>query len=189
MEKLDREDLVVRDRSETRGNSEKLKKSACRKDIKKYSFPTRSIGTWNELDEETVCAKKNNNNNLKPNWTISVIKTGQHKPRAPAKMEMLGVRAQTLEENGAVSEPVVVEMVQGALEHSNATIGVSISGIAGPGGGSAEKPVGTVCFAFADKQDWLLVETMHFDGDRAQIREQAVFHALSRFHQHLAEKI
>ncbi len=105
-----------------------------------------------------------------------------------AKMEMLGVCAQTLEVNGAVSEPVVVEMVQGALEHSNATIGVSISGIAGPGGGSTEKPVGTVCFAFADKQDWLLVETMHFDGDRAKVREQAVFHALTRIHQHLAEK-
>ncbi|CAE6913855.1 Nicotinamide-nucleotide amidohydrolase PncC [Vibrio sp. B1FLJ16] len=105
-----------------------------------------------------------------------------------AKMEMLGVHAQTLEENGAVSEPVVIEMVQGALGHSNATIGVSISGIAGPGGGSKEKPVGTVCFAFADKQDWLLVETMHFDGDRVKVREQAVFHALTRIHQHLAEK-
>lgn len=105
-----------------------------------------------------------------------------------AKMEMLGVHAQTLEENGAVSEPVVIEMVRGALEHSNATIGVSISGIAGPGGGSEEKPVGTVCFAFADKQDWLLVETMHFGGDRAKVRKQAVLHALTRIHQHLAEK-
>ncbi len=50
-----------------------------------------------------------------------------------AKMEMLGVRVETLEEHGAVSEPVVIEMVQGALQHSNATIGVSISGVAGPG--------------------------------------------------------
>lgn len=102
-----------------------------------------------------------------------------------AKMEMLGVQAQTLETHGAVSEPVVIEMVQGALKHSNATIGVSVSGIAGPGGGSEEKPVGTVCFAFADKQDWLLVETMHFTGDRAKVREQAVFHALTRIQQHL----
>ncbi|MCF7481434.1 nicotinamide-nucleotide amidase [Vibrio sp. J1-1] len=106
-----------------------------------------------------------------------------------AKMEMLGVNAKTLDENGAVSEPVVIEMVQGALNHSNATIGVSISGIAGPSGGSADKPVGTVCFAFADKQNWLLVETMHFAGDRAEVREQAVFHALTRIYQHLNEKI
>ncbi|MBR9789892.1 MAG: nicotinamide-nucleotide amidase [Vibrionaceae bacterium] len=106
-----------------------------------------------------------------------------------AKMEMLGVDAKTLDENGAVSEPVVIEMVQGALNHSNATIGVSISGIAGPSGGSADKPVGTVCFAFADKQNWLLVETMHFAGDRAEVREQAVFHALTRIYQHLNEKI
>lgn len=102
-----------------------------------------------------------------------------------AKMEMLGVRAETLEEHGAVSEPVVIEMVQGALQHSNATIGVSISGVAGPGGGSDEKPVGTVCFAFADKHDWLFVETMHFSGDRAEVRQQAVMHALTRLHQHL----
>ncbi len=106
-----------------------------------------------------------------------------------AKMEMLGVQAKTLEVHGAVSEPVVIEMVQGALKYSNATLGISISGIAGPGGGSEEKPVGTVCFAFADNQDWLLVETEHFKGDRAQVREQAVIHALTRIHQHLTEKI
>ena len=106
-----------------------------------------------------------------------------------AKMEMLGVLPQTLEENGAVSEPVVIEMVQGALKHSNATMGVSISGIAGPGGGSEEKPVGTVCFAFADNQKWLLVETIHFTGDRAEVRKQAVIHALTRIYQHLSEKI
>ncbi len=57
MEKLDREDLVVRDGSETRGNSKKLKKSACRRDVKKYSFSHRCITTWNGLNEETVCAK------------------------------------------------------------------------------------------------------------------------------------
>ncbi|HCG6404849.1 TPA: nicotinamide-nucleotide amidase [Vibrio parahaemolyticus] len=102
-----------------------------------------------------------------------------------AKMEMLGVQLQTLEAYGAVSEPVVTEMVLGALKHSNATVGVSISGIAGPGGGSEEKPVGTVCFAFADNQGWQLVETMHFSGNRAEVREQAVIHALSQLHQHL----
>ncbi len=58
LEKLNREDIVVRDRIETRGNSKKLKKSVWRRDIKKYSFPYRSITTWNGLDMETVC--KNN---------------------------------------------------------------------------------------------------------------------------------
>ncbi|WP_141677116.1 CinA family protein, partial [Aliivibrio fischeri] len=76
-----------------------------------------------------------------------------------AKQEMLGVKAQTLVDFGAVSEPVVREMVQGALLHSQATIGVAISGIAGPDGGSAEKPVGTVCFAWASKQGWERAET------------------------------
>ncbi|MGR5196280.1 nicotinamide-nucleotide amidase [Vibrio sp. WZ-1] len=102
-----------------------------------------------------------------------------------AKMEMLGVQAATLEAHGAVSEPVVIEMVQGAIKNSNATIGVSISGIAGPGGGSKEKPVGTVCFAFADNQNWQLVETKHFTGDRAEVRKKAVEHALTQLHQHL----
>ncbi|WP_104024267.1 nicotinamide-nucleotide amidase [Vibrio hyugaensis] len=102
-----------------------------------------------------------------------------------AKMEMLGVQASTLEAHGAVSEPVVIEMVLGALNHSNATIGVSISGIAGPSGGSEEKPVGTVCFAFADNQNWQKVETMHFTGDRAQVRKKAIEHALTQLHQYL----
>ena len=57
LEKIDREDLVVRDGMETRGNSKKLKRSVCRRNIKKYSFPYRSIPAWNGLDEETVCAK------------------------------------------------------------------------------------------------------------------------------------
>lgn len=103
-----------------------------------------------------------------------------------AKIEMLGVQASTLEVYGAVSEPVVIEMVHGALKNSNATIGVSISGVAGPSGGSIEKPVGTVCFAFADSQSWQLVETMYFTGDRAQVRKKAVEHALTQLHQHLS---
>ncbi|AXY00325.1 nicotinamide-nucleotide amidase [Vibrio alfacsensis] len=103
-----------------------------------------------------------------------------------AKIEMLGVQASTLAAYGAVSEPVVIEMVHGALKNSNATIGVSISGVAGPSGGSIEKPVGTVCFAFADNQSWQLVETMYFTGDRAQVRKKAVEHALTQLHQHLS---
>ncbi|NVD07543.1 CinA family protein [Vibrio sp. JPW-9-11-11] len=91
-----------------------------------------------------------------------------------AKVEMLGVTPQTLDQHGAVSEETAQEMVLGALQHSSASIGVSISGIAGPGGGSEEKPVGTVCFAWADKNGWLESRTFHLDGDRQQVRQQAV---------------
>ncbi len=94
-----------------------------------------------------------------------------------AKMEMLGVQAATLEAYGAVSEVTVKEMVLGALENSRASIGVSISGIAGPGGGTDDKPVGTVCFAWADEKGWLHVSTYQFDGDREQVRQQAVYTA------------
>lgn len=95
-----------------------------------------------------------------------------------AKMEMLGVNVDTLESHGAVSEPVVKEMVLGALANSQASIAVSISGIAGPGGGSEEKPVGTVCFGWADSNGWLKVATYHLSGDRSQVRQQAVEMAL-----------
>ncbi|WP_337165854.1 nicotinamide-nucleotide amidase [Vibrio fluvialis] len=103
-----------------------------------------------------------------------------------AKQEMIGVKAATLEQYGAVSEPVVVEMVHGALKHSQGSVGISISGIAGPGGGSAEKPVGTVCFAWASKHGWLHVETQHFAGDRVQVRYQAVQHALLTLSKYLS---
>ncbi|OLQ91359.1 damage-inducible protein CinA [Vibrio ponticus] len=105
-----------------------------------------------------------------------------------AKMEMLEVQAQTLETHGAVSEPTVVEMVKGALKNANATIAVSISGIAGPGGGSDEKPVGTVCFGFADHTGWLKVSTEHFSGDRAEVRSQAVDFALKTLCDYLSER-
>jgi len=95
-----------------------------------------------------------------------------------AKIEMLGVASPTLAAYGAVSEPVVGEMVAGALAHSNATIGVAISGIAGPSGGTEDKPVGTVCFGFAAKNGWRVIETRHFAGDRAEVRQQATTHAL-----------
>ncbi|UTM57825.1 nicotinamide-nucleotide amidase [Photobacterium sp. CCB-ST2H9] len=95
-----------------------------------------------------------------------------------AKQDMLGVRADTLTEYGAVSEPVVSQMAQGALTYSRGQISVAISGIAGPDGGTPDKPVGTVCFAWADATGWMLVETCHFDGDRWSVREQAVERAL-----------
>ena len=102
-----------------------------------------------------------------------------------AKVEMLGVAEDTIQSHGAVSEMTAMEMVQGALKYSNANIGVSISGVAGPGGGSAEKPVGTVCFAWADDQGWLKVDTQCFSGDRAEVRQQAVTFALQVLYEKL----
>lgn len=95
-----------------------------------------------------------------------------------AKQEMLGVPAQTLERHGAVSEATVLAMAAGALAHSRADLAVAISGIAGPGGGLPGKPVGTVCFAWADRDGLRRAETRHFAGDRAAVRRQSVTHAL-----------
>ena len=104
-----------------------------------------------------------------------------------AKQQMLGVEASTLATHGAVSEAVASEMALGALIHSAATISVAISGIAGPGGGSEAKPVGTVCFAWADKTGWLQVETCLFDGDRNAVRQQAIEKSLSGMLQRLRQ--
>ncbi len=95
-----------------------------------------------------------------------------------AKMEMLGVDGTLIEAHGAVSEEVARAMVEGALLESRAQSAVAITGIAGPGGGSRDKPVGTVCFAWIVMEQPAESETMHFDGDRAQVREQSVRHAL-----------
>ena len=96
-----------------------------------------------------------------------------------AKQEFLGVNPQTIKEHGAVSEQTVKEMVLGLLERCNAGIGVSISGIAGPGGGTAEKPVGTVCMAWARPGRFLESMKFHFTGDREAVRRQAVYEALT----------
>lgn len=95
-----------------------------------------------------------------------------------AKMEMLGVAADLVESHGAVSEEVARAMVEGALVESRAQLAVAVTGIAGPSGGTRNKPVGTVCFAWADEAMNLESETMHFNGDRAQVREQSVRHAI-----------
>lgn len=95
-----------------------------------------------------------------------------------AKQDMLGVAAATLETSGAVSEATVGEMVRGALVHSAADVAVAISGIAGPAGGSPDKPVGTVCFAWLVAGGQPRVETRRFDGDREAVRRQAVVRAL-----------
>ncbi len=95
-----------------------------------------------------------------------------------SKQEMLGVSAKTLSEFGAVSEQTVREMAAGALKHSRAHITLAISGIAGPGGGTPNKPVGTVCMAWATRSGAGLSKTLHFQGDRAEVRRQAVVAAL-----------
>jgi nicotinamide-nucleotide amidase len=94
-----------------------------------------------------------------------------------AKQELLGVRAETLRAHGAVSEETACEMARGALERSRATVSVSITGVAGPAGGTPEKPVGTVCFAWARAGE-VRSETRRFAGDRESIRRQSVILAL-----------
>lgn len=96
-----------------------------------------------------------------------------------AKCELLGVDAALIAAHGAVSEPVAAAMASGALAHSQAQVALAVTGLAGPGGGSAEKPVGTVCFGFA-LPGLLLTETQYFEGDRAEVRMAAVHHALVR---------
>jgi len=95
-----------------------------------------------------------------------------------AKREMLGVRAETLSQHGAVSEETAREMARGALERSRGTLALAVTGVAGPGGGSAGKPVGMVCFAWAGKAGALRSETCDFRGDRESVRRQSVIHAL-----------
>jgi len=96
-----------------------------------------------------------------------------------AKQEMLGVSATTLETHGAVSEATVREMAEGALHHSHAQISVAISGIAGPGGGALDKPVGTVCLAWAGVGIQSRTRTALFSGHREQVRCAAVAAAIS----------
>lgn len=94
-----------------------------------------------------------------------------------AKEEMLGVSPQTLEEDGAVSETTVREMAEGALQYSRAQVAVAVSGIAGPGGGTAQKPVGTVWFAWACNGE-VRAACHQFSGDREAIRVKSVRAAL-----------
>src|SRR5215510_8798056 len=90
-----------------------------------------------------------------------------------SKREMLGVEEATLGKHGAVAEEVVREMAEGALAHSHAQVAVAVSGIAGPSGGTPEKPVGTVCLAWAAKGGAVRSETKHYSGDRESVRRQS----------------
>lgn len=97
-----------------------------------------------------------------------------------SKQRLLGVSAETLNQYGAVSEAVVRQMASGALQQSDAQVSVAISGIAGPGGGSAEKPVGMVCFAWALPNQSVFSQTQYFQGERDSIRQQAAYHAFTQ---------
>lgn len=96
-----------------------------------------------------------------------------------SKQEMLGVQKFTIDGYGAVSENVVKEMAEGALKNSNGDIAVAISGVAGPDGGTEEKPVGMVCFGFKRKGCKAKTVTKYFDGDRKSIRRLSVRFALT----------
>ena len=96
-----------------------------------------------------------------------------------AKSSMLGVDAALIATHGAVSEPVARAMARGALQHSHAQVSLAVTGIAGPSGGSAYKPVGTVWLAWA-LPGGITTERQHFAGDRAAVRAATVQHALAR---------
>jgi nicotinamide-nucleotide amidase len=95
-----------------------------------------------------------------------------------SKCQLLAVPAEILERHGAVSEPTVAAMAAGALRASGADCAVAVSGIAGPGGGTEEKPVGTVCFAWTWRDGGSVVQTRRLEGDRRGVRRQAVAIAL-----------
>jgi len=95
-----------------------------------------------------------------------------------AKQQMLGVSEATLNQHGAVSEATVREMVAGALQHSTAQVALAVSGIAGPDGGTPDKPVGTVWFAWGIKRGAIHARRHQIRGDRAEVRAQSVQIAL-----------
>ena len=100
-----------------------------------------------------------------------------------AKSVLLGVAGETLAAHGAVSEETAREMASGALARSGADIAVAVTGVAGPTGGSAEKPVGRVCFAWAQRSGAVESATQQFRGDRSMVRAQSVVAALAGLHE------
>ena len=95
-----------------------------------------------------------------------------------AKHEQVGVDLKLIQQYGAVSEQVAAAMAEGGLQHSSATISVSVTGIAGPGGGSMTKPVGMVCFGRAQGKS-VMTTTCHFNGDRDAVRHQSILFVLN----------
>lgn len=104
-----------------------------------------------------------------------------------AKTEMLGVDVALIDTFGAVSEAVAQAMAVGALAHAHAQVAIAVTGVAGPSGGSADKPVGTVWFGFALGHQ-VTTEMKHFAGDRAAVRQASVQHALARVAELINEK-
>jgi nicotinamide-nucleotide amidase len=96
-----------------------------------------------------------------------------------AKSELLSIPQQVISENGAVSETVARAMATGAIANSKAQVSLSVTGVAGPGGGSADKPIGTVWFGWYIHAN-IYAECRHFPGDRSQVREATVLHSLTR---------
>jgi nicotinamide-nucleotide amidase len=104
-----------------------------------------------------------------------------------AKHQMLGVRLETLDSYGAVSEQVVREMVSGVLERADARVALAVSGIAGPGGAAPDKPVGTVWFAWSLPDRPVETKLLRFAGNRDEVRHQSVRVALERLLERLGE--
>ncbi|NKB76226.1 MAG: nicotinamide-nucleotide amidohydrolase family protein [Gammaproteobacteria bacterium] len=102
-----------------------------------------------------------------------------------AKQQMVGVNEQTIIDFGAVSESVAGEMAMGGLKQSQVDFSLSVTGVAGPGGGSPAKPVGMVCFGWAVRDERgneiFTTETRYFKGDRQSVRSQTIFYSLSFF--------
>lgn len=96
-----------------------------------------------------------------------------------SKTDMLNVQSETIEKFGAVSAEVVRQMLQGALRNSQADYAIAITGVAGPTGGTAQKPVGSVYIAWQKRTQPAVITLEHFNGDRQEIRQQAVYKALS----------
>ena len=105
-----------------------------------------------------------------------------------SKQELLGVQSETLERHGAVSEETAREMAEGALCNSHAQLSLAVTGIAGPSGGTHEKPVGMVCFAWAQLGHPTQSATQYFSGDRTAIREQAIRYVLDELLKQLPAK-
>jgi nicotinamide-nucleotide amidase len=105
-----------------------------------------------------------------------------------AKKELLGVRSATLARHGAVSEETAKEMAAGALARSRAQVAIAVTGIAGPSGGTREKPVGTVCFAWAGRRRTPESSVRRFSGDRKGIRRRSVAFALRGLLERLEER-
>ena len=95
-----------------------------------------------------------------------------------SKIRSVNVPEELIAQNGAVSQKVALAMAKGGLDVTNADIVISTTGIAGPDGGSLEKPVGTVCFGFATKESYFSTDKRLFDGDRSKIREKSVIYSL-----------